>query len=111
MNIGGQTSQINALPCNTGYGLKYIILKIYMSVEEHEQWPVRKEKSILQVLTMLRTILFTVKNIYSFNNIFNESENFILSSVIWDLKQKCPLYRNILDVSNYLFLKSKKKCR
>lgn len=58
---------------------------------------------------MLRKILFTIKTIYSFNNLCKESENFMISSFNWSLKQKCPLHRNILNALNYLFLKSKKK--
>lgn len=61
------------------------------------------------MLNMLRTILFTVTNINSFNNICKESENFIVSSSNWSLKEKCLLHRSILDASNYLFLKSKTK--
>lgn len=57
-----------------------------------------------------RKILFTIKNIYHFNKICKECENFILSSFSCSLKEKCPLHKNILDASNYLFLKSKKKC-
>lgn len=60
----------------------------------HAWWHVTKEKSTLQVLNRLRTILFTIKNIYSFIKILKNVKALLLVASI-GAENRSALYRGI----------------